>query len=128
MSKLLENAISLSRRIISSMGHWDQPAKLTVNSATYDIRCKYTNHNNRLNEFGAPVISSKAIIEVHAHELSDAGVPFMKSNGLVDMRGFYVEIQDAIAVRRYQISSTQPDETLGIIICNLELSNNNVRL
>lgn len=125
--RLLQNLQKLSNKIISGMGHWDVPCIITFKGATYEnVRCKYNRHHTSFNELGAPIGAINATIELHVIHLTEQGVPFKNNHGKIDLVGALIEVEDTVAVRRYEVRSVIPDETMGIIVCNVELKNNNV--
>ena len=125
--QLLKNLQELSNKIISGFNHWDVPCSITFKNNTYsNVRCKYNRHHTSFNELGTPIGAINATIEFHVIHLSEKNIPFKNNHGKIDLVGAIVEVEDTVAVRRYEVRSVIPDETMGVIVCNVELKNNNV--
>lgn len=121
--KLLNDLRKLSHQITSG-NDWGQDCLLHHNGMDYEIRCKYTRHHQSFNDLGSPISALNAIMEVHVYELEKHHVPFVNSHGKIELRNATVVISDTVSFRKYAIRSTIPDESLGIIVCNLELIDN----
>jgi len=92
----------------------------------YELFGLYVRHNTRFDEIGNRVSAVKASMTFHSRELNRVGIQFINSGGVVNLRGAVITVADEFAERKYEIVSTIPDETLGLIVCELNLINNNV--
>lgn len=126
MSYLLEQARKMAFNITSRFDHWKTPCVMKFQNTDYELFGLYVRHNTRFNEIGNRVSGVKASITFHSRELNRVGVQFINSGGVVNLRGAVITVADEFAERKYEVVSTIPDETLGLIVCELNLLNNNV--
>ena len=74
------------------------------------------------------VSAINATMTFHARELKRNNVPFVNDGGVIQLTngaGAMITVTDEIATRVYSVAHVTPDETLGIIVCELQLKNNN---
>lgn len=123
---LLKNLQNISNKIISEWSHWSVPCELILDGKTYNVGCKYIRHHTKYDTGGEIRNAVHAGIEFHSIELKKEGVPFQNTKGKVVLAGAMVVVSDINAKRKYQIQSARADDTLGIIVCPLQLMDNNV--
>jgi len=128
MSRLLEKSIEMADNVLSKYDHWKTECTLNFMDVDYVLFGSYIRHNTKFNEVGMRVSAINATMTFHARELKRNNVPFVNDGGVIQLTngaGAMITVTDEIATRVYSVAHVTPDETLGIIVCELQLKNNN---
>lgn len=126
--KLLKKSIDITDNILSKFDHWTTSCVFNFLGVNYDLNGKYIRHNTKLNEVGMSVNGVNATMTFHSREFVRNNVPFVNAGGVIQLTngaGAMITVEDEIATRVYNVCRVITDETLGIIVCELQLSNNN---
>jgi hypothetical protein len=87
---------------------------------TATIKGLSVKHNLKFDEFGTPVSSKTARVTVSEAALVAANFPVRNGNNEVYLNGCLVTWTDSAGNSwTYVISSAAPDETLGLILCQI---------
>lgn len=128
MGKLLDRSIDRADKVLSKLDHWRTECEFSFLGVNYTLFGKYVRHNTKFNEIGERVSAIKATMTFHSREFKRNNVPFINSSGVVQLTngsGAMITVSDELSTRVYNVSHVIPDETLGIIVCELQLRNNN---
>lgn len=124
MSYLLNHARRMADAITSKLNHWDDDVTLVFKSKTYNVKGLYIKHTNDYNELGVPTGQQNATLTLSVAELERNNVPYINAGGVIQLdqksSQAKVTVSDTIQVREYEIVSTKPDSTLGLIVCKLQ--------
>lgn len=124
MSYLLNQARRMADAITSKLNHWEDSVTMVFKGNTYEIKGLYVRHNKAYDEVGVPVNQTVATLTISVDELTRKGVPFKNAGGVIQLgqkgQNAKITVSDTLKTREYQIASTRPDATLGLIVCELE--------
>ena len=118
---LLDTARMDAKNIVQ--GEFSSPCTITnpQRSVSVSLSALATKHHIIINpETGQPVNAKNAHICLSETKLNELGY-ITRVNGEVSLVGHFINVSDSTGiVKKYKISETWPNETLGIIVCILQ--------
>lgn len=118
---LLDTARMDAKNIVQ--GEFSSPCTITnpQRSVSVSLSALATKHHIIINpETGQPVNAKNAHICLSETKLNELGY-ITRVNGEVSLVGHFINVSDSTGiVKKYKISETWPNETLGLIVCILQ--------
>ena len=118
---LLDTARMDAKNIVQ--GEFSSPCTITnpQMSVSVSLSALATKHHIIINpETGQPVNAKNAHICLSETKLNELGY-ITRVNGDVSLVGHFINVSDSTGiVKKYKISETWPNETLGLIVCILQ--------
>lgn len=123
---LVDRARIDTQAITSNNGEFASLAVFTSpNDISIEVFGMQTIHHTALDDMGLRVNSKMASISVASTQFSDQDYPFRDGNGNVSLSKHKVSLTDSNGeIQTFQVQSTYPDETFGVITCILTQSTN----
>lgn len=118
---LLDTARMDAKNIVQ--GEFSSPCTITnpQRSVSVSLSALATKHHIIINpETGQPINAKNAHICLSETKLNELGY-ITRVNGEVSLVGHFINVSDSTGiVKKYKISETWPNETLGLIVCILQ--------
>ena len=118
---LLDTARMDAKNIVQ--GEFSSPCTITnpQRSVSVSLSALATKHHIIINpDTGQPVNAKNAHICLSETKLNELGY-ITRVNGEVSLVGHFINVSDSTGiVKKYKISETWPNETLGLIVCILQ--------
>ena len=118
---LLDTARMDAKNIVQ--GEFSSPCTITnpQRSVSVSLSALATKHHIIINpDTGQPVNAKNAHICLSETKLNELGY-ITRVNGDVSLVGHFINVSDSTGiVKKYKISETWPNETLGLIVCILQ--------
>lgn len=118
---LLDTARMDAKNIVQ--GEFSSPCTITnpQRSVSVSLSALATKHHIIINpDTGQPINAKNAHICLSETKLNELGY-ITRVNGDVSLVGHFINVSDSTGiVKKYKISETWPNETLGLIVCILQ--------
>lgn len=118
---LLDTARMDAKNIVQ--GEFSSPCTITnpQRSVSVSLSALATKHHIIINpDTGQPINAKNAHICLSETKLNELGY-ITRVNGEVSLVGHFINVSDSTGiVKKYKISETWPNETLGLIVCILQ--------
>jgi hypothetical protein len=118
---LIDRARIDTQRIITNNAEWGVEIHLEApDMSTADVVGIHTKHHLGVDAEGMPVSSQNAHVSIIEQSLIEQYYPVRNADGRVAMMNHKVTVKDSTGIAKtYVVTSVFPDETLGLILCQL---------